>query len=84
MFISTIQKHVACVAHEFIIWRRAVPSDPTPVQFSTVYVLGGNMAKCGKVINITLEYGADLSLPMTVTGLGLTQYTQAKLPKLRW
>lgn len=36
------------------------------------------MAKCGKVINLTLDYGADISIPMTVTGLNLAPYTQAK------
>lgn len=36
------------------------------------------MAKCGKVYNLTLDYGADTSIPMTVTGLNLSNYTSAK------
>lgn len=37
------------------------------------------MSAKNKVNNIYLDYGADLSLPSTVTGLDLTGYTEARM-----
>ena len=37
------------------------------------------MSVKNKVNNIYLDYGADLSLPITVTGLDLTGFTEARM-----